>query len=433
MVVISVNVFFFVLGCACLLSWNTFLSAISFLEKDSLPGKGFGVVISPVFNGFNIGSQFLLLLLGLRCQPEPVFMIGACCVVGVVAGALLLPASIPDAGTLDLRFIGTICLAATLATVTGMLQSASGALAASMLARHGSAILCIWSNGIAVSGILSFLVAIPVSLAAGAAFATYALYGVLVVTFGTCFVSLHSLCRTGAFSATPENSVSAQGSAACDAVEDTFLRLSHVSFVSAAGAGSFVGEEAAAVALDERVPLKDALGRSLAPMLNISAIYIQTFLTFPAMTGAWKLQPGWIPGPDTQEKQVFFGLVVVSLFQIFDLLGRLLTSGRNLDCLWPRSDRLWMLIAPRTLILLPCFLAWRVPEAPFGTPVSQALSIVLLAFTNGMLTNVTFLRGMTEALPQDRDFVGRVLPFVLCVGIFVGSNICTATMLALRS
>jgi len=179
--------------------------------------------------------------------------------------------------------------------------------------------------------------------------------------------------------------------------------------------------------------LLGALHRGLPQELNLLAIYVQTFLAFPALTHKWTMQEGslgyaFLPAVIAGH----YAFLGVSIFQIFDLLGRLAFDHPKLQGVWPSSSRLWILIGPRSLILIPCYLGWQAPGTFFAHPVSHFLTMSALAASNGILTSAAFTSGVTEASDADRDVIARAMPLALLVGITLGAQISSTAVMHLE-
>lgn len=115
--------------------------------------------------------------------------------------------------------------------------------------------------------------------------------------------------------------------------------------------------------------------------------------------------------------------MVVSVFQLFDFCGRIVTtSARVQGKVRVAGHNIWYLLLLRLLLPVFCFAVWRRPRDAFlGSWVAQFVSLALLGFSNGMLTNLVFGWSAATAAIGSRSVVGRAMPLCLCTGIVAGA------------
>jgi len=147
---------------------------------------------------------------------------------------------------------------------------------------------------------------------------------------------------------------------------------------------------------------------------NLCAIYIQTFLVFPAMSLKWQPKDSFMSRED-------YGLLIVSVYQAFDLVGRLVCTWPKLIRCFPSGDKVWIFVFLRTLLLPFFFVCWLHPVSIFQTCSMQTALVGLLGLSNGILTNLAFLHGTKVASHAELDIVGRALPLFLGLGIVLGT------------
>eukprot|EP00933_Yihiella_yeosuensis_P040777 TRINITY_DN35168_c0_g1_i1.p1 TRINITY_DN35168_c0_g1~~TRINITY_DN35168_c0_g1_i1.p1 ORF type:complete len:441 (+),score=55.51 TRINITY_DN35168_c0_g1_i1:39-1325(+) len=419
---ISCGFAFWMLGVASLLPWNCLLSCINYMELTSFPGSKWAVVLSPLFNATTVTLQLAILLVQnfLHIAPIPLMLVS--CVIGAVSAAVILLVLKPSA-TMDaqLRYDTALTAAGGLAVSTGLLQSATGSLASKLMSRHGL-LMGFWSNGVAAAGILSTAVAVPLSLLVNAGFSTSSLF---ILTSLTYCVSILVLLELRRIDQTPSEAESHEQ-------ECKRMSASEIELETNSSNGAQPSRSSAAEFGEPSATTLTSLRRGSGHLFNIFLIYVQTFLAFPAVTSKWKLQSGWVSSESSAAANEFYGLAGISIFQIFDLVGRVISEFPRFARLCQSSRRLWTLIMLRWALLLPCFAGWIDGETRLGNPISHALTMALFAATNGMLTNLAFARASIEALPQDSKTLGSAMPLGLVIGIVIGSNLSAAIVLALE-
>lgn len=155
-------------------------------------------------------------------------------------------------------------------------------------------------------------------------------------------------------------------------------------------------------------------------------IYMQTFIVFPGICLKWSPAGDWV-------KEDTYGLIVVSAFQVFDLVGRFLCSKGSILKYFPKGNRVWWLIAARTLLIPLGVLCWLAPWDIFKTTLAHGVVIALYGASQGMVTNLTFIWAGSDTVPWARDVVGRALPLFLCIGVTAGSALTGSLVKALDS
>lgn len=162
--------------------------------------------------------------------------------------------------------------------------------------------------------------------------------------------------------------------------------------------------------------------RAWPKLLAMFVVYAQTFLAFPAVCIQWVPANGWVA-------RETYGMIVVSTFQVSDIIGRLTCTRPSIIKLFPAGPRIWYLIVLRMLTPALCILCWLKPEHRiFGSFAVQASTVGLHGLSQGVLTNLIFMWSSGGAAPGDRDVVGRAVPLCLCVGIVLGSAMSSAAI-----
>lgn len=410
---VFVQVSFFIFGTAVLLPWNCILSAMAYMDLVAFPGRGWTLLVSPLFNGLSLTTQALMLFAGeffttwkIICFALPV---GAACSVVVL---LCLSTSVVSSEALGFcgALGGCLCLAVS---ISGLLQCSTASLSAELMAEHGP-LPAHLSNGLAMAGIVSLVVASAVSASSGQALAAKALFLVSAAIIAICIFPLVAFLRTGTIPLHKEERSDEWPSSPALSSASSEVRLARADCSREMSPGIMRRRSSV-----ERV--SSGVARAWKQEINLCANYVQTFLVFPAVTLKWVPSDGFM----SQEN---YGLLMVSTFQVFDLVGRLICTWPQLLRLFPPGDKVWISVLLRTLSLPFFFVCWWCPIRFFQSCAFQVFLVGFLALSNGILTNLAFLYGTSHASQTERDIVGRAMPLFLSFGIVLGSILSSAVV-----
>eukprot|EP00929_Paragymnodinium_shiwhaense_P076785 TRINITY_DN39528_c0_g1_i1.p1 TRINITY_DN39528_c0_g1~~TRINITY_DN39528_c0_g1_i1.p1 ORF type:complete len:481 (+),score=72.83 TRINITY_DN39528_c0_g1_i1:122-1564(+) len=464
---------FILFGTAALLPWNVMLNSMGYINFNVFPGRGWSLILTPAWMACSVCTQVLLLWIGGEFIKDRKLILFAAPMAMVCA--LVLPVCMTEMLPEVTRY--RLALGASLGLgilANGIIQSCCGKLAVELMAQHG-ALPAMYSIGLAAAGIFSFVVSVGGTSTVGHQLTFQGLFVLLAVLFLIIFISYCQLLRAGVISKTDE-----EGEQLTSEAGGSTANLSLAMSMTYAEAGSIVApvDEAAptsvvlsmqtvdkAATTHEQArqsnvsaalsPLSTCSTRSRSPRasrgplppqspsqrlsrrtfdiaqavrrnrhqkMNLFILYFQTFLAFPTITTEWRCPPEMMRKDDYQ-------LLLTCVFQVFDLLGRLLCSDERIIKKMPEATRLWMAVALRTLLLPLFVVGWKMPNGVFGTMMFHGSLMAIFALTNGMVTNLAFMFGSTNALPEDRDTVGRALPLATVLGIAVGSALSSTLVL----
>jgi len=409
----SVNRAFFLFGVATLLPWNCLMSAMGFMDNTVFKGLGWTVTITPLFQFSGLFTQLLLLGIGHMLPTKiMLFLVFPLGILGALLMLFLCSMTTADIMNNTTRFYCAVITCLGLSIVAnGMLQSLAGMLVTMLVPEH-PALPAMYVNGIAVAGVMSFVVSIMVTAGAGHRYAVDALFLLLAMTYVCCFIDFLYIARLGLVRDNCKSTLTADALNLHDGTQP-------------GGAGSPRALEGIASRRPSRLSraisrgstIGGTLRREWKQQVNLFVIYVQTFLVFPVVSSNWRCR-GDLLAPET------YVLAMVSVFQIGDLAGRLICTVQSFSARCPSGDKLWMVVAARSVLLPLFFLCWRIPasgEWLFGNIGFQVVLMLFFSFTNGAFTTLAFMRGASGIQAEDRDVVGRALPLALTTGIVAGS------------
>lgn len=352
------------------------------------PGHGWSLKITPIFSTSNTIVQVLMLAASSLELLSSIVMINIASLITVAGGGLILLSCQSELATLWTRYSFACSGCVAWGCCCGALNSACGSLAGSLVARYGGDLVNMHGSGITLAGVLATGMALLLEVMISKSFGSAALYWTAVLLGLCCIVGVVALSRSGALKPWHRG----EGEELSIEVSDIGVpKTAARETPSATGAPS----------------LLSAIRRGWQQELNVFVVFVQTFVVFPGVMLQWK--PNVLQGS--------FVLVMIGAFQIGEVLGRF--SFPLL--LGPQGRHVWKLVFLRFFVLLPSFWAWQQPDGMFGDIVWEAISMALLGWSQGYLTSLIFLRGMTECLPSDTEALGRFLPLVLNFGIVAGS------------
>eukprot|EP00747_Dinoflagellata_sp_TGD_P031492 gnl/TRDRNA2_/TRDRNA2_135315_c0_seq1.p1 gnl/TRDRNA2_/TRDRNA2_135315_c0~~gnl/TRDRNA2_/TRDRNA2_135315_c0_seq1.p1 ORF type:complete len:467 (+),score=51.46 gnl/TRDRNA2_/TRDRNA2_135315_c0_seq1:11-1411(+) len=432
----EVQSYFFLFGVAVLLPWNFMLSSMEFMNIMVFPTYHWTLTVTPLYTGIGLATNVLLLLVGDSCTTWKLLLPTLLFGVGFAVLPLL---SLFKFWEDDVRFfVAMLAIAGLSFCAAGILQSQSGMLAAKLMREHGP-LPAHLSNGIAASGLISVVVSVSVTAAAGQGAATKVLFVLLALVLASCLLALCRLWRAGLLAeidvANAEALQTAENQAfpSIDTVNISMQQPEdRPSEQSPAQARSrpFTSPLFAVSPRFRQTVLTRRRSSMMSPRIerigsgihsakrqecNLLICYVQTFLVFPSVALLWEPQ-GNPPFVD----QATYGLIMASIFQVFDLLGRLMCSGDRALQICP-GGKIWI-VAMLRFLLLPLFVfCWRMPHGVFGLSVLQSLLMAAFGTSNGVLTNLAFMAGSAAARESERDVVGRALLLCISLGIVIGS------------
>jgi len=411
----SANRAFFSFGVAALLPWNCLLSSMGFLDLSVFKGLGWTLVLTPLYMTSSLLTQLLLLFVGYKVPTK--LMLSVSLSLGLVGALMLLfLCSITARDMMDntVRFQCTLCTCLGLGIVSnGMLQSSAGMLATVLMPEHGS-LPAMYSNGMAVAGVLSFVVSLGVTAAAGGGYSIDALFAVLALTFVVSLFDFVRIARNGLVRDIQKNRLDTNALTRLNLETASAGSGSPQAFGGLASPGS---PSRLSRAISRSSVVSGTLRREWEQQLNLFINYAQTFLVFPVVSSKWNCSGDWVAAET-------YGLIIVSVFQLGDLTGRLFCSCPSFVERCPSGDKLWVVVMARTVFLPFFFLSWRVPSGLawlFGSSAFHIGLMIVFSLTNGALTSLAFLRGSAGTQAEDRDIVGRALPLAISIGIVAGS------------
>ena len=112
----------------------------------------------------------------------------------------------------------------------------------------------------------------------------------------------------------------------------------------------------------------------------------------------------------------WFSLILITLFMIFDFVGRYLPSFVLVGS--PRT--LWIPVALRT-VFFPLFSIMAKGIWTKGVNIAAPIIMILFAFTNGYFSTVAMIFGPAPAAPEEREIASTIMSFALNFGIFCAS------------
>lgn len=112
----------------------------------------------------------------------------------------------------------------------------------------------------------------------------------------------------------------------------------------------------------------------------------------------------------------WFSLILITLFMIFDFVGRYLPS-----CFIIASPgTLWIPVGLR-LVFFPLFALLAAGIWTKGVVIWAPIIVVIFAFTNGYFSTVAMIFGPIKALPEEMGIASTIMSFALNFGILCGS------------
>lgn len=145
--------------------------------------------------------------------------------------------------------------------------------------------------------------------------------------------------------------------------------------------------------------------------LGVAAVFIMTFLVFPGIL---------INTPSHWMADDWFFLVLVTEFNLFDLIGRTLPSWRIVFT----PQNVWIPIALR-FILYPLQVFCVRPHI-FRNDFFPLLFNGVMALSNGYLASLAMMFGPSIVDAKKKEKAGYIMSFVLNLGILIGSNLALA-------
>lgn len=435
---VRVQAYFFLFGVATLLPWNCLLSVMAFMDIVSFKGRGWTLLCSPLYNTGSLTTQLFMLFAGQFLTTWKIISVSlpfgaACCLVLVLS----LSTTLPETVRFPLGLVSVVCSGCS---VAGLLQSSIGELCGKLTAQYGP-VAAHNSNGLAAAGVLSLVLADLLAVVGSQALAARSLFVITAVVLLGCLGALVDLVRSGTLfpssdvqcsSPTPPSNydlriivgVDDLKPPGCNAPEE-MVKANPVpigaEIISCSMNPTSLSSDASAQGSSSQLSRRESLQRVYGSVargwrqeVNLMVIFFQTFVVFPAVCLKWTPQHGWM-------QQESYGLVMVSIFQLLDLFGRLLCTLPIVIRSCGTGSKLWIFVFLRTLLLPLFFVGWRQPDSFFGTFIVQAILVALLAFSNGGLCNLAFTLGCSGAAAIDVDIVGRALPLSLNTGIVLGS------------
>jgi len=112
----------------------------------------------------------------------------------------------------------------------------------------------------------------------------------------------------------------------------------------------------------------------------------------------------------------WFSLILITLFMIFDFIGRLLPSFFIVFS--PKT--LWIPIVVRT-IFFPLFSLMAAGIWTVGVNYFAPIVMILFAFTNGYFSTLAMIFGPAGTEPEESEVASTIMSFSLNFGIFCGS------------
>lgn len=463
----SVQASFFLFGTAVLLPWNCILSAMAYLENVAFPGYHWTLIVTPGYNSLALTSQALMLFVGECFTPWK--LLGVSSVFGAICCMLVMLSVSPLVSSPSGSFSGALAGSLGLAVFAGGgLQSSASQMASQLMKEHGPC-PAQFSNGLAAGGVLSLTVASVVTALSSQEWATEFLFLVSAATCCACIVPLVQFLRTGTIPmvkevlvedgqsalTTPTNSTESisltpalfldvnEGPASPPAVgpcspplrKDNLTNITNARIQSPVNLNTpnsprSVYSRASSGDIPRRrssiARVSSGVVSAWKTEVNLCSIYIQTFLVFPALTLKW--EPN-----DVAMSQEDYGLALVSVFQAFDLVGRLLCTSPKLIRWFPPGDKVWICVLLRTLLMPFFFVCWLHPVSIFRTCALRMALVGLLALSNGILTNLSFIHGTALCELAQRDIIGRALPLFLGLGIVIGTALSSSAIAVLSA
>lgn len=421
---------FALLGCSVLLPWQCMLSCLTYMDMDEFPGCSWSLLLSPLFNMVSVSTQVVMLFLGeyVAAWRFAAFATLATALLSLLPIFVMMPDGL---GAAEQRFQLTLAACLGMAfTSNGIFQSASSQLAARLSGLHGP-LMEWWSVGLGIAGVLPVVIAGAAQALGGGRVSAQTLFGTCAALHILSFGSVVLLHHRGLVQEEPLPPLAASPTAAAchnrDSLADPFC-LTPCSGTAPApcSPGSPGCTSAASDGTLDRPRLQrrtsvvftvaDGMWRSWPCLVAMFIIYGQTFVVYPLVSSKW------MP-PHSFVSQEVYGLMVVSVFQLFDFCGRIVTtSARVQGKVRVAGHNIWYLLLLRLLLPVFCFAVWRRPRDAFlGSWVAQFVSLALLGFSNGMLTNLVFAWSAATAAIGSRSVVGRAMPLCLCTGIVAGT------------
>ncbi|KAJ3430244.1 equilibrative nucleoside transporter 1 [Anaeramoeba flamelloides] len=163
----------------------------------------------------------------------------------------------------------------------------------------------------------------------------------------------------------------------------------------------------------KRVSIWDLFLKLLPLELNLVFIYIVTLSLFPSIV---------VKIPSTYHKlnkTGWYPMILITLFNICDLLGRLVV---NYATKIKSNAYLYILVVSR---LAFCFLFVLMVRKTIFNDFLTYLFVIIFGLSNGFCSCLTMMKGPTfkNVLSHEKDNVGVILSFFLQIGLFAGSSL----------
>lgn len=195
--------------------------------------------------------------------------------------------------------------------------------------------------------------------------------------------------------------------------------------------GSFTAVDSARLLHTPR-NVKEVLKDVMPQLVNVSMIFVVTFVVFPGVAASWAPQLEFFTSKG-KLGQDWYTTLVVGIFQIFDVVGR--STPQALQKMGVTPSRLSIPVWIRCLFIPAFMLLQRHPNslpAPWQDYLSF-LTMALFAASNGWCSTLAMIYGPQQVQhPDEQHRAGVIMELGLIIGIFAGSVFALLTQLGVQ-
>lgn len=175
--------------------------------------------------------------------------------------------------------------------------------------------------------------------------------------------------------------------------------------------------------------IREIITDAAPQMVNVFAVFVMTFIVFPGVAASWKPQLDFFISKGALGKD-WYTTVVMGIFQVFDVVGRITTG--SLVKLGLTPNRVWIPTWLRLLFLPTFILLQRYPNM-FPSPsqdIVAFLAMALFAASNGWCATLAMMYGPQQVqVAHEQHTVGIIMELALIIGIFAGSLLALLTQI----
>lgn len=437
--------FAFLGGCV-LLPYNCVLLGQPYYDNHAFKGMQFPFTSMISYSGLLCISQALLTFKGEDLTLDG-RMVASTLGTVILCAAFVLATFGAHVFHNTAMYIVLLAECATLGVLNAVMQTAILGLAGTI----GQEMTAACMLGFGLSGIMSLVLSLVVQAIDQPIGVTEEMAGLIVTIVGFAFCFLYTIASGGVYRILCKNP---EASAAIQRVESrrTSIRSMQSPILDAArrpgsislhdaqsqrpaehGApkdGNANGmempafSEAAQASVFQRT--KGVLKEVAPQALNVWLVFAVTMSIFPGVLTQWE------PGDDSlfKHSKQLFGTLLIGCFQVFDVVGRSLSTADICGRCIPPS-RLWIFVVLR-LVFVPVFiLGQRAPQlcVLWGSDAGRLFLSALLACTNGLLASLAMMYGPKRCAEDHREVAGIAMSCSMVCGILSGTLLALLTQL----